>query len=178
MDIVQNSLTAGANEVFVHVTENMETDLLTIMVEDNGRGMDKETVVKVSDPYYTTRTTRKVGLGIPLLKQHAEMAGGKLVLDSEPGKGTKLEATFLHSHVDRQELGDLAGVMVILVGANPNIRFVYKHRVNESEVVFDTTEVEEVLDGVPINEPGVLKYLREMIGEQLAELTENQKPIL
>ncbi len=170
LDIVQNSITAGARNIFIHIEEDTRENRYLIRVMDDGCGMTEETIRRVTDPYYTSRTTRKVGMGIPLLKQHAEMAGGHLRIASDEGKGTKVEAVFEHDHVDRQSAGDMAGVMVLLIGGNPGIRFRYDHQYNGKEYVMDTREVNEVLEDVPLNDPEVMQYLKEMIRENLSEM--------
>jgi anti-sigma regulatory factor (Ser/Thr protein kinase) len=170
LDIAQNSISAGASKIGISIDENLTANTMAIEVTDNGRGMPAEVLERVTDPYYTSRTTRKVGLGIPLFKQNAEATGGSLQIDSEEGRGTTLKATFLHKHLDRPPLGDMAGVMVLLSGANPEIRFVYTHRIDNEEYVFDTEEVKEALDGIPLNEPQVMRFLKEMINENLTAI--------
>lgn len=170
LDIVQNSIVAGASLIQVDIDEQTNANSLVIRISDNGKGMDEETLKKVTDPYYTSRTTRKVGLGIPLFKQNAELTGGSLKLSSSPGAGTVLEAHFQHQHLDRPPLGDIAGVMVILVSANPELDFIYAHQLNQKNYTFDTREIKEVLEGIPLNEPEVVKMLRNMIKENLSEL--------
>ncbi len=170
LDIVQNSITAGARNIFIHIEEDTRENRYLIRVTDDGCGMTEETIRRVTDPYYTSRTTRKVGMGIPLLKQHAEMAGGHLRIASEEGKGTRVEAVFEHDHVDRQSTGDIAGVIVLLVGSNPEIRFQYIHQHNGGTYKLDTNEVKEVLEDVPLNDPEVMQYLKEMLRENLSEI--------
>ncbi len=170
LDIAQNSITAKAENIFIDIEEDTRVNRYVIRVTDDGCGMSEDTIQRVTDPYYTSRTTRKVGMGIPLLKQHAEMAGGNLRIASEEGKGTMVEAFFEHDHMDRQSAGDIAGVMVLLIGSNPEIRFRYGHQCNGKEYALDTKEVQDVLEGVPVNAPEVLKYLREMIRENLSDI--------
>jgi anti-sigma regulatory factor (Ser/Thr protein kinase) len=167
LDIAQNSISAGARNIDISIAESMAANTMVIKVKDDGRGMPSEVLERVTDPYYTSRTTRKVGLGIPLFKQNAEATGGSLQIYSEEGKGTMLKAIFVLNHLDRPPLGDMAGVMVLLAGANPDIRFVYTHRVDNEEYVFDTEEVKEALDGLPLNEPQVMRFVKEMINENL-----------
>ncbi len=170
LDIAQNSISAAASNIGISIDENLAANTMAIEVTDNGCGMSAEVLERVTDPYFTSRTTRKVGLGIPLFKQNAEATGGSLQIDSEEGRGTMLKATFVHNHLDRPPLGDMAGVMVLLAGANPEIRFVYTHRVDNEEYVFDTEEVKEALDGLPINDPQVMRFLKEMIIENLVAI--------
>lgn len=170
LDIAQNSITAKATLIQIAIVEDTVADTYTITITDNGYGIPPDMLARVTDPYATSRTTRKVGLGIPLFKQNAERTGGGLTITSEVGKGTVLTAVFVHSNIDRPVLGDIAGVVVILVSANPSIDFVYTHVVNQQSYVFDTREVREALDGIPLNEPSVIPLLKEMIAANLEEL--------
>jgi hypothetical protein len=167
LDIAQNSISAGARNLEISIAQDLAANTLVIEVKDDGRGMSAEVLERVTDPYYTSRTTRKVGLGIPLFKQNAEATGGSLQIGSEVGRGTWLRVTFVHNHLDRPPLGDMAGVIVLLTGASPHIRFVYNHRVDDALYVFDTDEVKEALDGLPVSDPQVLRFLKEMIYENL-----------
>lgn len=169
LDIVQNSIAAGANGISINIAEDNKANTFMIRVTDNGCGMSNEILERVTDPYFTSRTTRKVGMGIPLFKQSAEQSGGSLEITSAWGKGTVLEARFMHDHIDRPELGDISGVLVLLIGANPEIRFRYVHNINDRQYILDTKEIEEVLEGTPVSEPGVLQFIREMIDENLVE---------
>ncbi len=170
LDIVQNSTVAGASEVSVFIEHETAANLLSISIVDNGRGMSAETLKMVSDPFFTTRTTRKVGMGISLFKQNAEQTGGSLTIESELGVGTKLTAIFKLDHVDRPPMGDIAGVMTLIVGGNPMVRFKYTHVVDGVEFFFDTLEVSQALEGMPINEPSVMRFLKEMLKENLVSI--------
>ena len=170
MDILQNSTRAGASEVTLEVLEDAAADTLTIRFIDNGCGMDAETVQKVINPFFTTRTTRKVGLGLPLLKQNTEQTGGSLDIQSEKGKGTTVTAVFGRSHLDRPPMGDLAGTVVLTASAYPDIRFIFHYHNGETDYVFDTVEVNEALDGISIQEPEVIQYLKEMIQENIGNV--------
>lgn len=170
MDIVQNSVTAGATQIGIAVSHDTGANTLLITVSDNGCGMTEEVLARATDPYYTSRTTRKVGMGIPLLMQSAEQAGGWLKLDSEPGKGTTLTAMFVHDHLDRPALGDMAGVISLLISANEGIRFLYKHSMDDCEYMLDTKEINEALDGMSVADAGVIRFIREMIRENLASI--------
>jgi hypothetical protein len=170
MDIIQNSIVANATVIQIDIVEDKVDDSLVISIKDNGKGMDAEMVKNVTDPYCTSRTTRKVGLGIPLLKQSAELTGGSLTIQSEIGKGTSLNAYFVNSSIDRQPLGDIAGTIVLTVSANPAIDFIYTHTINKRSYCFDTREVKAVLGDVPVSNLEIIKYLREMIQENLKEI--------
>lgn len=170
MDIVQNSISAGATMIQVTILESVKEDSLQLTITDNGKGIPAEILEKVTDPYLTSRTTRKVGLGLPLLKQHADSTGGNLTIESKEGIGTTVIATFGLKHFDRQPLGDIAGTMVLLAGANLKIRFVYEHTTAAGGYSFDTDEVNEMLEGMSISEASVMRFLKEMIIENLKEI--------
>jgi K+-sensing histidine kinase KdpD len=170
LDIVQNSIVAGASSVDISIREDFVADSMSIIIADNGKGIPAEMLQKVTDPYTTSRTTRKVGMGLPLLQDACRSSGGSLKIESVEGKGTAVTVTLGLSHIDRQPLGDIAGVVVLLVSANPKIEFRYTHQRNDEEYVFDTQEVRETLDGMPLNSPDIMKILREMILLNLEEL--------
>ena len=170
LDIALNSVSAGATRVSIEIVENRNEDKLTLRIADNGKGMNDEMIQKVTDPYFTTRTTRRVGMGIPLLKHSAEQAGGSFGISSVLGQGTSLIATFVHSHMDRPPTGDIAGVISMLAGANPSMDFVYHHVRDDSRYNFDTREIKEALEDIPLNEPAVIRYMKEMIEENTKEI--------
>lgn len=170
LDIAQNSIAARASLVTLTAEEDAEADRLTLRVEDNGCGMTPEQVEKVSDPFYTTRTTRPVGMGIPLFRMAAEAAGGGLTIASELGKGTAVAATFGLSHIDRLPLGDLCGTVSALIRLNPDIDFVFRHRVNGREFTLDTRELREILGDVRLDEPDVIAWIDAYLREQDAAL--------
>ena len=152
LDIVENSTRAGASLVNIQVIEEPEADRLILSVEDNGCGMSPELLAAVQDPFTTTRTTRKVGLGLPLIKMNTENAGGGMDIKSTLGKGTELNFWFEHNHWDRPPLGDIAGTVVMLAAQHEDIHFVYNHITDSGKYTFDTAEVKEALDGMSINE--------------------------
>jgi len=170
LDIVQNSISAKATFIEIRINENIKNNVLNILIKDNGVGMDDDFLAEVTDPYKTTRTTRKVGMGIPLLKHSAEQSNGYIKVHSVKEIGTTIQATFQHDHIDRPPLGDCAGIIVLLVAANPDVDFKYIHCVNNNKYVFDTREVKEILDDVRINDPKIRGMLKEMITENLNEI--------
>lgn len=170
MDIVQNSISANATKITVNITESIVKNLLELVIEDNGKGIPEEMLENVTDPFVTSRTTRKVGLGLSLLKQHANSTGGGLKISSEVGRGTRVFANFELLHYDRQPMGDVAGTMVLLAAANPRIQFIYEHSTDFGKYTFDTNEVNEMLEGMSISEATVIRFLREMIEENLNEI--------
>ncbi len=173
LDILQNSIVAEASLVELTLIEDTDKDLLSFTVKDNGKGMTEELVRRVIDPFVTGRTTRKVGLGIPLLKMAAEHTGGGIALSSVLGEGTTITARFGYSHIDRQPLGNMAETMLGVLSSYDKVDFVYLHRVNEKEYTLDTRQVKEILGGVSLQNPDVLLWLSEFLRENEAALYEN-----
>lgn len=176
LDIAENSVAAGSRNIRMDVLENLQDDLLKVSVTDDGRGMDEETAKRVLDPFYTTRTTRKVGLGIPLLKLAAESSDGGLSLETESGKGTRIEAAFRHSHIDRMPLGDVGMTMLTLLVSYPHVNWTFNYEVTgrdgkSRQFLLDDKEIKSALGDVPLTEPDVLKFLRGMIEEGIASVT-------
>ena len=164
LDVLQNSLEAGATLVELVVEEDLAADQLVITVSDNGGGMDETTLAKVVDPFYTSRTTRHVGLGIPLLRAAAERCNGDLIITSQVGKGTMLRATFQHSHLDRAPLGDMTGALLsFILGGICDLS--YAHCVNGRQFGLSTAEIRAELGDVPLSHPAVREWLREYIAE-------------
>ena len=141
LDIVENSLRAGAKTVEIQINEDLKRDVLEIEIRDDGQGMDASTVEKATDPFFTTKSVRRVGLGLSLFESAARRAGGELFLSSRPGEGTTVKATFQHSHIDRQPLGDMAKTLTTLIISHPEIHFRYLHRENDCEYQVDSKQL-------------------------------------
>jgi anti-sigma regulatory factor (Ser/Thr protein kinase) len=167
LDILQNSVTAGATLIELEINEIPTKDTYSVKFTDNGKGVDAAMVQQVTDPFFTTRTTRKVGLGLPLLKQNAEQSGGSLHISSTPGNGTMVEAIFGYSHIDRLPTGDIAGTLALTVSSYPSIEFIYTHNTPEGTFIFDTKEIKETLEDVPISNPQVIAFMKDLIRENL-----------
>jgi hypothetical protein len=170
LDIAQNSISAKASLIQITIDEDKFNNRYVLTIEDNGSGMPPEMLAKVTDPYTTSRKTRKVGLGLPLLKLNAELANGHLEISSELGVGTKVVATFEFDHIDRVPLGDTAGCVVMLAQMNPNLDFIYKHITPKGEYIFDTKEIKVILDDLSIQDLSIQKYLKEMVEENLKDI--------
>lgn len=170
MDIIQNSITAQASELQLYFNEKTDLQIVEIILIDNGNGISPEYLKKVTDPYTTSRTTRKVGLGIPLLKQNAERTGGNLEIISEVNKGTKIKAVFHTNHPDCIPVGDIPGVIMLTIGANPKLEFKYMHSFDTKKYIFKTTEIREILEDVPINDVQVLAFIKETIQNNIEQL--------
>lgn len=170
LDIAENSSRAEASLIEITIVEDLARDVFSLEIRDNGHGMDEQTMEKAMDPFYTTKKVRRIGLGLPMLKQATHNAQGRFSLQSEVGKGTAVYAEFRHSHIDRQPLGDIAGVITMLILGNPDIDFIYRHMKDGREYILDTREVREGLGQVPLNCMEVLNLIRDNIREGIEEL--------
>jgi len=170
LDIAQNSIAAEAKNIKVFIEEDIKNNRFKIEIEDDGKGMDSEIMEKVTNPFFTTRTTRKVGLGIPLFKAAAEACNGKFSIESILGKGTKITAEFQYDHIDRAPLGNIVDTIITLIQSDSNINFLYKHVKNNKEYVLDTKVIKEVLGEVPINNIDVLMWIRKELEEGLKNI--------
>ncbi len=171
LDIAQNSISAGAQLIEISVAEDTAKALLTVSVADNGCGMDDEQLQNVCDPFFTTRTTRKVGMGIPLFRLAAEQTGGKLDIISKKGEGTVISAVFHTDSIDFTPLGDIASTVTLLISMNTDRDFVYRREVDKNSFELDTRQMKKILDGVPLNEPEVVQWMKEYIEENTANQT-------
>ena len=168
LDITENSVKAGADKIAIKVAE--VGNKMTISIEDNGCGMDAEFASRVTDPFTTTRTTRKVGLGLPLFKMESEQTGGTFSLRTEKGVGTYVEATFMTDHIDCMPLGSLGGTMATLLAGNSSIRYVLEYSKDGKSYVFDTDELKEALGDFPLDDVEILSSVEDMIDENINEI--------
>jgi len=166
LDIVQNSLRAGATKVEIIIDENTGYDRLEIIITDNGKGLERHRLEQAADPFFTSRDSRKVGLGLALFQAATEQCNGSFSIRFQPGRGTMVTASFQSSHLDRAPLGSMEETMEALVACNPEVDFVYCHRKDGKEFVFDTGPVRDCLEPVKINHPRVLAWLKENIREK------------
>lgn len=170
LDIAQNSIRAEATLISIIIRINNNNDSLKIIIKDNGKGMSREQLEKAVDPFYTTRTTRKVGMGIPFFKEAAESSGGYFDISSRVDEGTEIEAVFRISHIDRMPLGDINSTIYTLITCNTDIDFVFIYLYDNKEFRLDTREFKRILDGVDLNSPQILKYLKEYLEENKFEV--------
>ncbi|SCD21812.1 Histidine kinase-like ATPases [Proteiniphilum saccharofermentans] len=168
MDIVQNSLRAGAQRIEIDLMVNSRDHTLLFRIKDDGAGMDAETVKKLDDPFFTTRTTRKVGLGVPFLKMTCEQTDGRLKVFSEKGRGSEMEAIYHTDHPDCLPLGDMGGYLALLLRANPHVCFRFTCRIDETEFILDSDELKK--QGIELQHPRMLGAVREYIRENLREI--------
>lgn len=170
LDIAENSASAGATEIRIGIDEDSATDVLRIGIQDNGRGISEEVLCKVRDPFYTTRTTRRVGLGLSLLGQATEETEGRMEIHSTEGQGTTVNATFRLSHIDRKPLGNIVDTVMVFIAGNPDIRLIFTYRNDRGSIGLDTQQIKEDLDGVPINACDVLALLRKRLRNEFDAL--------
>lgn len=170
LDIVQNSIRANAGIIRIAISENAAADDYLVSITDNGKGIPPEILINVTDPFTTSRKTRKVGMGLSLLKHSAEQTGGWLQISSEPGIGTTVSCRFGLTHLDRPPTGNIATTIYQLLSAYPDIQFIYTHQTTCGEYIFDTVEVKEALGDLPVTMPEVRSYLLDMINENLDEI--------
>ncbi len=169
LDVAENSTRAGATLVELTVHADNAADRLTVVIADNGCGMTEEQVARVTDPFFTSRTTRKVGLGVPFFKFAAESTGGSFTIESQPGVGTTVTAVFVLSHIDRMPLGDITGTIHQLVVYHPDTDFLYRYIYDQASFILDTREFREVLGDVSFDVPEVSAYIKEYLTENKQE---------
>jgi anti-sigma regulatory factor (Ser/Thr protein kinase) len=170
LDVAENGIRAGAGLITIKVVEDIVSDRLTVTIEDNGKGMEPEFLAKVLDPFVTTRTTRKVGLGLSLFEQSAREGCGGLSVQSTRGVGTKVMAYMSHKHIDRKPMGNMADTILTLIEGNPGCDFVYTHTKNGNEYILDTREIRAELEEIPINHPEVIGLIRQNLISGLQEI--------
>jgi anti-sigma regulatory factor (Ser/Thr protein kinase) len=171
MDILQNSIRAGATMISLVIEEDTKENMLNMVITDNGKGMNPAELSRATDPFFTTRTTRKVGLGLSLLRQNALRTRGAFSLESTPGKGTIVTSRFRPDHPDMLPFGDLAGAFLLPVVSNPSVSFTYFHRKNDQQYRFSTEEVRAALGGISLESPELYGPLHGMISENLRDIS-------
>ena len=170
MDIAQNSISAGASLTEVHIRVSHQEDRITFVFKDDGCGMSEEMVQTVLEPFTTSRKTRKVGLGLPLLKQTAEMTGGEIGITSAVGVGTEVTASFGLGHIDRPPMGDVAGAWFSLVVMNPETDFLFTYDYDGQSFTFDTRIIRETVAPIPLNQMEVSAWIKECLTTEINEL--------
>jgi anti-sigma regulatory factor (Ser/Thr protein kinase) len=170
LDALENSVEAGATRIELLIEEDLKRDILRIVIRDNGRGMSEEFAQRALDPFVTTRTTRHVGLGLPLFAAAAQRCDGGLRIESTLGVGTTVTATFQLSHIDRAPLGDMSGTLMAVILSERPVDILYKHRVNRRTFELDTADVRRELGPVPFSHPLVRQWLESVLKEGLGSL--------
>ncbi|MBN2062123.1 MAG: ATP-binding protein [Deltaproteobacteria bacterium] len=167
MDIIENGIRAGADQIIIRISEDKKKNLLTISIEDNGSGIPHDMFEKVTDPFFTTKTTRRIGLGLSLFSEASKRCEGEFKIDSKEGKGTVVAATFRMDHIDMAPLGNMAGTMASLIMGYSEVDFIYVHERDGKSFLLDTRQIREDLEGVPINNPKVIGWISKNINEYL-----------
>ena len=169
LDVAENSVRAGAALIRISVFADTRADRMEIVIEDNGCGMTPEQIRQVEDPFFTTRKTRKVGLGVPFFKYSAQCTGGDFKITSQVGQGTRVTAGYVLSSIDRMPLGDMPGIIHTLITFNTHIDFVYTYSVDGRGFTLDTRQVKEILEGLPLDTPEVSSYIEAFLKENTRE---------
>lgn len=170
LDIAENSIEAQAKKIEIKIKENRKKDLLYLEIVDDGKGMDQKAIKRALDPFFTTKTTRRFGLGLSLLAEAAKAANGRFSIESKPGQGTKIKATFQSSHIDTKPLGDIAQTVVSLITGHPEIDIRYRHQFDSAFYSLDTEEIKAHLNGISITSPEVINFIRNNIKEGIASI--------
>ncbi|MCX6143897.1 MAG: ATP-binding protein [Ignavibacteriales bacterium] len=172
LDIAENSVNAGARNISIVIQEDVHLDRLTIEIGDDGKGMSAEVAQRATDPFYTTRTTRRIGMGLPLLKEAAEMANGKLEIRSVPNSGTTIKATFQLSNIDRKPLGNMAETITALLATEHQVNILYRHSRGGKNVTFDSKHVENQLGDILLNSIEALSLVRTYLEQEESSLAQ------
>ena len=172
LDVAQNSTNANATEIQIEILEDVSANLFRVTIRDNGCGISEERLKTIANPFTTSRTTRRVGLGLPLLQAAAEQCNGAMTIESEEGQGTTVSATFEYHHIDRQPLGDIVSTLISVIIGHPGIDFVYHHQVNNRVFTLQTQDIKQELGDIPISDMSVVSFLTEYIQENIHALYE------
>jgi hypothetical protein len=163
LDIAENSIRAGATIIKIRIEEDIDKNLLLINISDNGKGMDEEMVKNSTDPFFTTKGRRRIGLGLPLLAQAARESLGDFRITSEKGRGTVIESRFQYNHIDRKPIGDMTQTLIVLITANPDIDFLYEQKNNRGHHVIDTREIKKSAGNEPVSLQKLIKIIRDTL---------------
>lgn len=172
LDIVQNSIHAKATLIEIMVEESKKNDLCVVTVRDNGCGMDEETLKQAANPFFTTRRTRKVGLGLSLLRQNAERANGNFSIESVLEKGTTVKASFQFSNLDKPELGEVWDIFYLTMLGNKNIEFSYEHTTDIGDFVIKSSDIRVMTNGVSIQQNQIRKAISELMKNNINDIQE------
>lgn len=175
LDIAENSIKAGASSIYITVEENTKSNELNLRITDNGKGMSEEECRQASNPFYSTNTKKRIGLGLSLMKQATNDAAGSFTVSSQKNKGTTITATFTYDHLDRKPLGNMAATMIALIASKPNISLRYRHAVNGRVFGFNTREFKKRIKGMRINDAKALIRLKKDLERGLKELSKRRK---
>jgi hypothetical protein len=167
LDIAENSINATATEISIKIIEDTRENILSIEISDNGKGMDEETIKKVYDPFFTTKACKRTGLGIPLLAQSARECNGDMNIKTEKGRGTTIHVFFQYDHIDRKPLGAIGDTLIVLIASHPEIDLIFEHKRNDSIYSLNTSDLRKELEGIPVNSPAVISFIKDDINAWL-----------
>lgn len=179
LDIAFNSLEAGAADIEITVREDIKSNMMEFKVLDNGRGINEEEILKMMDPFYTTKKNKRVGLGIPLLQEAVHRCGGKFEIKALPQKGTSITANFPYNHLDRAPLGDITGTLIALISSHKFLNLSYYHKYNDKTFSFNTKDIQARMKDIPLHTPEVLVWLKDQLTQEITEMrrkNKNEKP--
>lgn len=167
MDIVSNSVRAGASHIWISLKKDIEKGIMTLNIRDDGKGMDRKTLQLAQDPFFSTKKDHKIGLGIPLLKGTAETTGGSFFIESKEGIGTEVSVSLDLNHPDLPPMGNLKDTLLVLITTNPEVDFYIEYNEDGRDFVLDTAEIKNLLGGVPVNHPEVIRFLSKFLDENV-----------
>lgn len=170
LDIAMNSVKAEAKLIEINIEESIKNNFIKITIKDDGKGMSKEVLEQVTNPFYTTRTTRKVGLGLPMLKEASERCSGYLKINSELGVGTIMECFFERNNIDRAPLGNIGDTIMVIINSLIDSELIYTHEVDGNEFQISTVQIKEILDDVDINDSNVMLWIKDFVNENIRSL--------
>lgn len=171
LDIVMNSIKAEASLIEIFIEDSIKSNLIKIVIKDNGFGMTQEMINLATNPFFTTRTTRRVGLGLPMLKENCERCNGYLMIKSIINEGTTIECCFERDNIDRAPLGNMGDTIITIINSLENCELLYKHSTDENEFVLSTEEIRNVLDGGSVNDNAVLMWIKEYVNENIKSIS-------
>jgi hypothetical protein len=171
LDIVMNSVKAKATLIEINIEDSIKYNRLKIAIKDNGIGMSSEMTKHATDPFFTTRTTRKVGLGIPMLKEACERCNGSFHINSEIGEGTLIECHFERNNIDRSPLGNMGDTIMTIINSLEKCELLYKHKTDEDTFILNTAEIKELLNGSNIKDNEVMLWIKEYVNENIRSIT-------
>lgn len=171
LDIARNSITANSTEINIMINEDCNSDFLTMSIHDNGIGMDQMTLDRVLDPFFTTRKTRNVGLGLSLLKANCRITGGDLEISSKLDEGTFVKAILINSNIDRPPLGNVASTITCLILSEEKFNLSFTYQYNDKSFSFSTNEIQEILgNDVDIKDWSIINWIESYINENIESL--------
>ncbi|MBP1924915.1 sensor histidine kinase YesM [Sedimentibacter acidaminivorans] len=173
LDIAMNSVKAEAKLIEITVEDSIKNNSIKITIKDDGKGMSKEILENVANPFYTTRTTRKVGLGLSMLKEASERCNGYLKINSQLGVGTIVESFFERNNIDRAPLGNIADTILVIVNSLKNCNLIYNHVVDDNSFTISTQQLKEILGEVVISDSNVVMWIKEYVNENINDLYKN-----